>query len=309
MDIWDKYENDSKLIDNYYDDINSNNYVQVLDKLYSFMKDISDDYYKRNRIIRQYDFLKTELLSVEKKIKDVKMFDVKVRYKDLDIHNKLEYIIFKTRKLILKSKHLYTLDDEIDGNILDSINLANYCYFCSHYIKNICDELNIESYLLTIHPGYNEDAKLYGGNGYHFANVLKYNNNHYLVDTTFSQFFYANRNNLNRLGIMGTGGCNPGIFMLMSSKGMNIASKLISDGYILLDEDVLKTYLDSFTLSFRNGLYYENTNDFSFTTDYSINDYIRFLKGEDNQLNHEAREYLGYQNRPLKNKKLCFKKN
>ena len=51
MNIWDKYESDSKLIDNYYDDIDCNNYVQVLDKLYSFMKDISDDYYKKIELL------------------------------------------------------------------------------------------------------------------------------------------------------------------------------------------------------------------------------------------------------------------
>ena len=308
MDIWDKYELDSEVIDKFYDRINNKNYAKVLEELYEFIKNISSNYYKNGEILRHYYFLKTELILVEKKIKDVKEFEVKIRYNDLDKDNFIEYIIFKTRRLILKKRCLYTSSDELNQGILNSLDFSNECHMCSQYIKKICDDNNIEAYILPIFPGYCEDAMLYDGNGYHFANVIKYNNKYYLVDTTYSQFFYANRNNLSRLGIMGTGGCSTGVFMLMSDEGKNISKKIIQDGYIELTEDVFKKYLDAFTISFRNGLYYEDTNDFSYKANYSIDDYIYFLKGEDNQLNYENKKWLGYQRSPLKNKNLCFKK-
>lgn len=96
--------------------------------------------------------------------------------------------------------------------------------------------------------------------------------------------------------------------MLMQNNGVNISKSILQDGYIVLNEDVFKTYLDAFTISFRNGLYYEETNDFSYTTKYTIDDYIIFLNGYDSQINHEIKDTLGYQKRPLKNYQLSFHK-
>ena len=107
---------------------------------------------------------------------------------------------------------------------------------------------------------------------------------------------------------MGISGCNPGVFMLMSNQGYKIADKIINDGYIELNDEIFKVYLDAFTVSFRNVLYYEETNDFSYTTNYTVDDYIRFLNGDDSQINHENRLYLGYQSIPLKNYKINFKR-
>ena len=88
-----------------------------------------------------------------------------------------------------------------------------------------------------------------------------------------------------------------------------MAVELLTNGYVELNEDIFKKYMDSFALSFRNGLYYENTKDFSFTVPYTVEDYIRFLNGEDNQIKHEGRENLGFQGRPLKNPRLVFRKS
>ena len=95
-------------------------------------------------------------------------------------------------------------------------------------------------------------------------------------------------------------GCLPGTFILMDKEREEVAKKLLRDGWIELDEKKLKTYLDAFAISYRNGIYYETTNDYSFTANYTIDDYIRFLKGEDNQINHEGKESLGHQKRPSK---------
>ena len=42
----------------------------------------------------------------------------------------------------------------------------------------------------------------------------------------------------------------------------------------------------------------KKTNDYSYETNYTPEDYINFLEKKDNQINHEGREVLGYQKRP-----------
>ena len=48
----------------------------------------------------------------------------------------------------------------------------------------------------------------------------------------------------------------------------------------------------SFGFLFRNGLYYDETGDYSFTTNYNDIDYINFLNGTDSQVNHEGKEVI-----------------
>lgn len=266
-----------------------------------YVKSVTKYYYKNMQMVRHYKFLKGDLSFTEKKIRNLKIINSNIKF-DKD-NSFIDKLVFDTRKYLLL-EHGFNHDFSKFKNI----DLTNYCHKSAIYIKKICDKNNIKSYILPIYPGYYENNKLYNGNGYHFANIIKYNSNYYLVDITYSQFFYIVRNNLDRLGIVGTGGCNPGVFMLMTEKGRKIANTLISDGYIELNDEVFKTYLDAFTISFRNGLYYENTLDFSYTTEYSLDDYIRFIHGDDNQINHEDKLYLGYQSKPLKNYKLNFKK-
>ena len=307
MDMWERYNNDSKIIDDYYEKINGDNYFDMLNQLYGYIKSIAQKYYKNGKMLRQYDFLKTELFLCEKKIRNISLINVPVKYNELEKENYIEYIVFKTRELILKDKSQNAVLRENKVNF-ENINLSNKCHRASMFIKKLCEKLNLKSYLLPIYPGYDKSSMLYDGNGYHFANVIIYNNKYYLVDTTYSQFFYEVKNNLNRLGIVSTKGCNPGVFMLMTEKGRNIANTIISNGYIELNEEIFKTYLDAFTISYRNGLFYDYTFDFSYSTNYSVDDYIKFLRGEDSQLNYEDRLYLGYQSKPLKNYQLSFKK-
>lgn len=307
MNMWDRYDRDSKIISEYNSKLNKNNYEKILNELYDFIKSVTLQYYKNGEMVSQYGILKADLLNCEKKVKNIKLLDVPVKLNELDKDNFIEYLVLTTRQLFLKENNL-TKGLKVNQSTLQNLNLTNYCEKASKFIKFTCDDKGIKSYRLSIYPGYNRKAMLYEGNGFHYFNIVMYHNEYYLIDTTYSQFFYANRNNLNRLGIVGTGGCNAGIFMLMTNAGKKIAKSLITNGYIKLDKDVLKTYLDAFTISFRNGLYYENTKDFSFTTKYSIDDYIKFLKGLDNQVNHENIKYLGFQRKPLKDYKINFKK-
>lgn len=301
MDMWNRYNNDSNIISNYYSKMNEKNYLKILSDIYDFIKSITHYYYSNSKLERHYSFLRGDLLFAEKKINDIRLINPSIIFNDNE--DFINLLIFKTRKYLLKEHNLPNVFE-----LFRNINLSNDCYKASNYIKNICDKNNIKCSILSIFPGYCEEAMLYDGNGYHFANVLEYNDKEYLVDVTYSQFFYTVRNNLNRLGVMDIGGCEPGVFMLMTKKGKTVATNLITNGFIELNEEVFKTYLDAFTISFRNGLYYENTNDFSYSTNYSVDDYIKFLTGDDNQLNYENKEYLGIQKKPLKNNKLDFTK-
>ena len=305
MDMWERYNRDSKLLYGLHKQMNEKNYDSKIDEIYSFMKSISNDYYHKNRIDRTYEFLRKDFLFYEKEYGNELLIKPKILYSNLNQDFFIEYLIYCARKNICG---VSDIDDKTNELIIQSVNLSNKCRECSEYIKKICDKNKIESYIISIYPGYDKKSMLYDGCGFHFFNIVKYNNKYYLIDVTYSQFFYKFRNNLNRLGILDTGGCDSGIFMLMTDKGKNIANTLISNGYIELNEKIFKTYLDAFTISFRNGLYYEGTNDFSFTTNYKADDYIKFLKGLDNQINHENKEYLGFQSRPLIDYKIKFKK-
>ena len=60
----------------------------------------------------------------------------------------------------------------------------------------------------------------------------------------------------------------------------------------MTDENI-KNYFDGFSLSFRNGTFYDLTEDYSYETPYSPNDYILFINGYDSQYHHEGEEVLG----------------
>ena len=60
-----------------------------------------------------------------------------------------------------------------------------------------------------------------------------------------------------------------------------------------------KYYLDGFAISFRNGLYYDETGDYSFTTPYTFDEYIDFLNGKDSQVKREGKLVLGYHEKPV----------
>ena len=94
--------------------------------------------------------------------------------------------------------------------------------------------------------------------------------------------------------------------MLMDKDRLKLSKDILEQGYVLLDDKNLKNYLDGFTISYRNGLYYEIMDDFSYTTKYTAEDYRIFLRHEDNQVNHECHQVLGYQERLLKNPRMKF---
>ena len=296
MDYWKQLARHQKILYYYIDQINRENYQESLTNIYNYVKSVANSYYNGNKMHEAYTYLIDQIIKAEEIFPHKKAFNVPIDFTPCtDIDNFVEYVIYLTRRYLIM-EHCFSYDYNIN-----KIDFTNDCKKAAHYIKELCDAHNIESNILAIHPGYDEGAMLFEGGKYHFGNIIKYNGNYYLVDVTYSQFFYTSQNILDRIGVMDLSGCLPGVFMLMNEKGKNIAQIILEKGYIELTEDIFKTYLDAFTISFRNGLYYENTNDFSYTTEYSADNYIKFLKGEDSQVIHEGKENLGFQKRPLKN--------
>lgn len=285
----------------------------TMTELYSFIKKITPIFYINNCLEPSYEYVRAAMTLCELQIP--KKFIIESN-PNFNLNNNpnikncttttniLNYIVCKTRQQ-LSIKHSF---EETNPTNLDQLDLVNDCIYSSSTVNTLCEHLNLKSYTLKIHQGYKEDAKLCNGNGFHMFNIIELNNQYHLIDCTYRQFFTLYKNHLDRIGIINTAGCKPGTFMIMNKERKQIATKILKDGWITLEENTLKHFLDGFTISFRNGLYYETTQDFSYTTPYTTEDYINFLQEKDNQINHEGKENLGFQKKPLKNWNLNFKR-
>ena len=131
-------------------------------------------------------------------------------------------------------------------------------------------------------------------------------NKEYIVDLSYRQFFLLFFNSLNRIGIIGLGNTYPGTFMILTNNRIKVANKILKYGFIELNNITGKCYFDGFAISFRNGHFYEQTKDFSYTTFYTLEDYIRFLNKEDSQINHESIQKLKLQTSPIKDPYIDF---
>ncbi len=274
--------------------------IIIFKELYQFVKEFSLILGPAYTNYRIYSYIRNAIMNLENKyLANYFITSTHPNYNHLSSYQNdeyiLHYIILKTRIFLHKVI-----------NIKDSFNnldLTNYCSVSCIYILNMCKKLNIKGIKIKIAPGFTDNPKLYYGSGYHYFIILEINNNKYLLDPTYSQFFLLKRNIMDRIGIINLSGCDAGIFMYMNNERKLVANKILQDGFIKLDENTLKLYLDGFAISFRNGLYYEETKDYSYTTNYNAKDYINFLKGSDSQINHEKISYLGYQRKPSKIKR------
>ena len=297
-------------LENYLEKVNSTRNIKELNELYNYVKVLENKIYNsRINIDKKY------ILSV---IHEAELFiknDYLIPYNpilnlelSLDYINKdnpeeiASYIINEARKELYIESYKYSRK----FIPLKEIPTANRCKDMSKSVLKICNDLGIKAYMYKINPAYTNKPKIYNGNGFHYVVFAKIKDKYYLLDCTYSQFFISKYNNLNRLGICNLGNCSPGIYMNMNEERRKVANKVLTDGWIEMTKSNIKNYLDGFTMSYRNGLYYENTNDFSFNTNYKTDDYIKFIKGEDNTINHEGRANLGYQLTPLQNPHIKF---
>lgn len=297
-------------LDNYIENIRKTRNINELSELYSYVKVLENKIY-HNELNMSNKVLKRSVEDAELLIRKEYLIPYNPKYsynlklKDINMNKSesiLEYIVNETRKDFYIRYCLY------NGKQLDfkDVPTDNLCEDASYFALSICKNLGIPANIYKINPAYTDKEKIYNGHGFHYVVFAKIDNKYYLIDCTYAQFFYTKYNNLNRLGICNLGNCLPGIYMTMTEERIKVANKVLTDGWIEMNASNMKNYLDGFTLSYRNGLYYERNNDFSYQTTYQIKDYIRFIRGEDNTINHEGRKNLGYQHTPLQNPYIKF---
>ena len=251
-----------------------------------------------------YKYLKKELFLYE--LKMPKRFiipsDPDLTFKTKD-DNILDYIVYEARCALASKMNIPR--DEL--HMFKQFELSNKCHDVSDIVKDICDKEGVCCKTILIYPGFDKESKLCGEYGFHYFNVVYVNNEAFLIDCSYRQFFTEKGNHLERIGIPFLQGAKPGVFMLMDEERKEVAKTLLKKGWIKLTNKVLKCYLDGFAISYRNGLYYEQAGDFSFTTEYTPDDYKNFLSGVDNQILHEGKDVLGYQKVLLKNPNISIK--
>lgn len=298
-------------LSSYYNNIKySDKNIDMLRQMYIKLKEIIPYYYNKGKMNRKYDNLIEILIKAENLFNGEYILNRKISIDgNLKLKNEpskdeiLNYIVNRVR-LYLDNfcyKNLRNYED------INSLSFENMCGYSSTYVIELCNKLNIRSYMINIEPGYLHESYLFGGSNHHYCTIIELDNEYYLIDCTYKQFFKKGKTDLERLGIVNCSPPRAGAYMLLDDKRRKVASIILEKGYIKLTEETFKDYLDGFTMSFRNGLYYENTKDFTYTTRYTSDDYINFIKGKDDQLYYEPEEFLGFQRRPLDNNKLSFK--
>lgn len=268
--------------------------TESISKIYSYMKEeVAPRYwnYKRELMDSKYVPILNYVYKIEEEWSKKLIISHPKQFSGL-LEVKTDYIEIKLIELINKTKQYLSSIKEPYSNF----TFVNLCGTATQYFEKLCMWNGYEAYSIPIFPGYIEKANLYGGSHFHWFNIVKFKNRFFLVDLTYLQFFALEENNLDRIGVVGLSGCDVGTFMLMDENRKKVAEKIISNGFIELKEGNLKHYLDGFTMSFRNALYYEKQlreqGTISFPS-YSLETYINFLKGLDNQVNHEEKLYLG----------------
>lgn len=304
----------SKLYEAYKDRIfvfhNRDDILIASNEFYQAIKELSYQYYKGEEMPLSYQFLIHDIFLLDKFV----MPEYILPFQKHDFSNVLEKpVSLKNDEIILDylvDQARNSLYDSIsfDRNVLpfESYDLRNKCLDSAKYIRNCAYQIGIESRIVILYPCFRRNSGVMGGNIHAFS-LVEINGKTYLIDCTYSQFFTKYRCNLESIGVPLFAGSAPGTFMQYDSFHKEVAKTLLSRGWIECTEEIYKAYLDGFLLSYRNGLYYERTNDFSFTTNYTAVDYENFIYGNDNLLDHEKKEELGFQLKPLSNPKLLIK--
>ena len=278
-----------------YEDLSShmqiNYYIEKMNIFYDELKRLSYENYDGCSLSQEYRNAVSLLINIE--------WHAPIHYiccvKDGFIHNEdiITEIINRSCKEVLY------------GYLNREFDYTGYCGEVACEIKSLCKKLGIDHQTIIINPlfdkrSYSPFEEKLGDSVRHFALLIQLNNKKYLIDPTYRQFFMINQNNINRIGVPYLNSCNPGFFMMINEKYKKIAQHLIDFGWIEATDQNLKAYFDGFAISFRNGIYYENMEDFIFKTDYQVEDYISFLNGKGSQLDKESVISLGRQMRPLK---------
>ncbi len=272
------------------------NQFSNLEELYRYVRSIQNDYFIDGNLSNDFNYITRYLKKAEEDIPiDFIMESSPIFSNGFDSDDKLKNVIYNVRSKLLGS--------DIEDPLIDK------CTYSSNLVFRSFSELGLNVRRVIIYPGFTKEHDLlHFGSGYHAFNIVTINDKKYIIDLTYRQFFLKDRSSLERIGVFSLFNTTPGKFMTLNDSRMNTALELLKNGYIEMTDENIKNYFDGFALSYRNATYYDETLDFSFTTNYSPYDYMRFINEEDSQLNHEGIDRLGYQKKVLRNPNIRFSK-
>ncbi len=272
------------------------NQFSNLEELYRYVRSIQNDYFIDGNLSNDFNYITRYLKKAEEDIPiDFIMESSPIFSNDFDSDDKLKNIIYNVRSKLLGS--------DIEDPLIDK------CTYSSNLVFRSASELGLNVRRVIIYPGFTKEHDLlHFGSGYHAFNIVTINDKKYIIDLTYRQFFLKDRSSLERIGVFSLFNTTPGKFMTLNDSRMKSALELLKNGYIEMIDENVKNYFDGFALSYRNATYYDETLDFSFMTNYTPYDYMRFINEEDSQLNHEGIDRLGYQKKVLRNPNIRFSK-
>lgn len=305
---FDEYLKNFRQTDNY------QSMVQCLSGMYKVMRSYGDVSFK-NGTSYLYERFRDKVIDCESRLSGAFIvestpyfiyndeFFLNCRFDKLNDEEKLDYIVWMTRRAMLE--HFHDYDKSIKS--LNGLHLTNECKKTSYLVNDLCRALGVKSKVVKIPAAFSDEINLYNGSGFHYFVLVDINDKEYIVDCTYRQFFRLENNNIDRLGVIGLCGCDPGVFMMQNKDRKNVALAILKNGWVRCTEENFKHYLDGFTLSFRNGLYYDWLGKVDYSVGYSASDYLEFLNEDDFITNYEPIEGLGEQEEPLKNRGLRFR--
>lgn len=282
---------------------------EILKDVYAYLKSCSPDLVRTKKEIEDFATITYSVFKMSERIPNESLISIKpydfskeVILRDgADAEAILNYIVDKARRKLLAT-------NKGKGQAFQNCDFMDECQDNALYVHNLALKMGFPAALRIVEPGYVYDSKLCQGGCKHCFVVIYICGKTYIIDCTYSQFFFIKRCLIERTGIVFMPSCNPGLFMTMDESRRKTAETLLNNGWMELTDENIKNYFDGFSIYFRNGLYYEITNDFSYTTPYTVNNYVDFLNHTDDQTKHEPLEGLGYQYRVLRNPKMSFEK-
>lgn len=296
--------------DEFEETINANGHLQ--DSVFNMIE--AFNYAKKVSNKENYDYVESRILTLQRNMPfgfilkpntkfyyDSNWGDFKNKKIDCFSNEKelLDYIVLVTRSCLLCR---YSKNRD-----LDKFDFADMCYITSKIVSNVCGTLGVKNQIVKIEPGFNSKYNLFDGSRFHYFNIITINNNDYIVDCSYKQFFDVNVSLLEQNGIYGMGGASCGIYMMQDDNRLKTAQELLDNGWIFMNSNNIKNYFDGFAISFRNASYYYDLGCINFSTDYTASDYENFIFGDDDQGKHEPLKYLGKQKKFVKNPYVIFK--
>ncbi len=273
--------------------------IDLLKTIYQYIRETTEVFIRgENTISDNYKRYLALLWTAEKQLSKEYIIDFSIERpkasKKKDIEGTLKYIVDRTRAYLLSMANDPTIAPK-------DFEYAGECKDSAKFVQQVCEKLNIQSEIKCIECAFQPKSKAFDEGRYHYFNIVRIDGASFIVDVTYPQFFTINSNLFDRNGILLFDTTNPGAYMCANPQRKTVAKKILENGWIELNGETFKDYLDGFTLSFRNGLYYQETGDYSYETPYSFNDYIELIETDRTLLDCEKKEYLGFQMRPLRN--------